>query len=170
MGGGSVSVTDEWVLHQIPPACRGDYFIVGTGVRPNLKFDSELFALDVISGAARTALFLRHRPALAEWAARGETLSGMLVLWEGTRCPQIQTSWGPGSLTPLWPPDWSLGLEGEQVVLRDAAGQIVARVGDEVQFVGGAIPHDWNEAIYRRLNGELPTDCSPPYWIVDHLE
>ncbi|MBN1934208.1 MAG: hypothetical protein JW934_06070 [Anaerolineae bacterium] len=170
MGGGSTPVTDEWVLEQIPPACRGEYFIVGTGVRPNLKFDSELFALDVISDTARTVLFLRHQPALAEWAAKGETLSGTLALWEGARCPQIQTDWGPGSLTPLWPSNWSLGLEGGQVTLQDEAGQVVARVGDAVRFVGGAIPHNWDEAIYRRLNEELPTDCSPPYWIVDHAE
>jgi hypothetical protein len=66
MGGGYVGVTDEWVLQQIPPACQGEYFVVGNEVRPNLRHDSELFALDVVSTTARTVLFLHYKGYLPQ--------------------------------------------------------------------------------------------------------
>ncbi len=59
LGGGYSGITDEWVLQQIPAACRSDYWIVGSA-RPNLTYDSDLFTPEVVS----TPQIEAHLPAL----------------------------------------------------------------------------------------------------------
>ena len=170
MGGGSVPVTDEWVLQQIPLACRGEYFIVGTGVRPNLNFHSDLFALDVLSDTVRTVLFLRYRPALDKQVTDVVSMPGKLVAYDLSRCLHVQTEWGPGSVTLLWPSNWSVRLDEETFVVVDGTGQAVARMGDEVRLRGRAIPHSTDGAVYRQLIDELPGDCVGASWLVDGVE
>jgi len=104
-GGYAGDTTDEWVLQQIPPACQGEYFVVGNEVRPNLRYDSDLFALDVVSDTARTVLFLRYRPALDEQVVEAVSASGKLVAYDYRRCLHLQTDWGPGEVILLWPAD-----------------------------------------------------------------
>jgi hypothetical protein len=169
MGGGEGGA-DEWVLQQIPPACRGDYFIVGTGVRPNLNLNSDLFALDVISDTTRTVLFLRYRPALDEQVADDVSISGRLVVYDYRRCLHLQTERGPGSVTLLWPANWSVRVDDEAAVVLDGTGQAVARMGDEVRLRGRAIPHSADVAVYRQLIDELPGDCIGASWLVDGIE
>ena len=170
MAGGYVGVSDEWVLQQIPAACRGEYFVVGNEVRPNLRHDSDLFALDVISDTARTVLFLRYKSALDEQVTEAASLAGKLVAYDGSRCLQLQTDWGPGVVTLLWPPDWSLRASDSEVVVVDGTGQTVAQVGDEVSLRGRAIPQSMDFAAYRQLIDELPGDCIGASWLVDGVE
>jgi hypothetical protein len=170
MGGGHSGVTDEWVLQQIPAECRGEYFIVGSGVRPNLRYDSSLFALDVVSNTARTVLFLRYKPALDEQVTEAMSVSGKLVAYDYRRCLHLQTEWGPGELTLLWPLDWSVRVEDEAIVVLDGRGQAVARMDDQVSLRGRAVPHDWEVAVYRQLVDELPGDCVGPSWLVDGID
>jgi hypothetical protein len=166
MGGGGGGA-DEWVQQQIPPACQGEYFIVGCEVRPNLRYDSELFALDVISDSARTVLFLRYRPALDEQVVDEVSVSGKLVAYDYNRCLHLQTEWGPGSVTLLWPADWSARIDGETIAVLDGTGQTVARMGDEVRLRGREIPHSADVPVYRQLIDELPGDCVGASWLVD---
>jgi len=180
MGGGYVGVSDEWVLQQIPAACRGEYFVVGSGVRPNLRYESDLFALDactrdgcgagVISDTARTVLFLRYKSALDEQVTEAVSLTGKLVAYDSSRCLQLQTEWGPGVVTLLWPPDWSLRVADDAIAVVDGLGQVVARTGDEVHLRGRAIPQDMDFAAYRQLVDELPGDCIGASWLVDGVE
>ena len=167
MGGGYVGVTDEWVLQQIPAACRGEYFVVGSEVRPNLRHDSELFALDVVSTTARTALFLRYKPSLDEQVTEATSISGKLVVYDYNRCLHLQTEWGPGEVTLLWPPDWSVRVDDGTIVVVDGTGQAVARMGDEVRLRGRAVPQSMDLAIYRQLIDEMPGDCIGASWLVD---
>lgn len=170
MSGGYVGVTDEWVLQQIPPACRGEYFVVGSEVRPNLRRDSALFALDVVSTTARTVLFLRYTPALDEQVTEAVSLSGRLVVYDYNRCLHLQTEWGPGEVTLLWPADWSVRVDGGTIVVVDGAGEAVARMGDEVRLRGRVVPDDWESESHRRLFYELPGDCHGASWLVDGVE
>jgi hypothetical protein len=169
MGGGGGGA-DEWVLQQIPPACRGEYLIVGCEVRPNLRYDSELFYLDVISDTARTALFLRYKPALDEQVVDAASASGKLVAYDYNRCLHLQTEWGPGSLTLVWPTGWSARVEDETIAVLDGAGQVVARMGNEVRLRGREIPHSADVAVYRQLMDELPGDCVGASWLVDGVD
>jgi hypothetical protein len=167
MSGGYVGVTDEWVLQQIPAACQGEYFVVGNEVRPNLQYDSDLFALDVVSTTERAVLFLRYKPALDEQVVEAVSASGKLVAYDYRRCLHLQTDWGPGEVMLLWPADWSVRADGETIAVLDGTGQVVARMGDEVRLRGRAIPHDADVAVYRQLMDELPGDCVGASWLVD---
>jgi hypothetical protein len=170
LAGGYVGVSDEWVLQQIPDACRGEYFVVGSEVRPNLYHDSELFALDVVSTTRQTALFLRYKPALDRQIADIGSIEGKLVIYDYYRCLHLQTDWGAGPFTLLWPPGWSLRASDGDLAVVDGMGQTVARLGDEVSLRGRAIPHDIDFPAYRQLVDELPGDCVGASWLVDGVE
>lgn len=170
MGGGSVPVTDEWVLQQIPTACRGEYWIVGLGVRPNLNLHSDLFALDVVSDTAHTVLFLRYKPALDEQVVDAMSISGKLAAYDAYRCLHLQTEWGPGVVTLLWPADWSARIEDETVIVLDGTGQAVARIGDEVRLRGRLVPYSTDTTLDQQLVEELPGDCIGTSWLVDEVE
>jgi hypothetical protein len=170
LGGGYVGVSDNWVLQQIPVACRGEYFVVGNEVRPNLHYDSDLFALDVISTTQPTAFFLRYKPALDREITGTGSIDGKLVVYDYHRCLHLQTDWGAGPFTLLWPPDWSLRASEGKLMVVDGSGQAVARVGDDVSLRGRTIPHDIDFAAYRQLVDELPGDCIGASWLVDEVE
>jgi hypothetical protein len=170
MGGGSVPVTDEWVLQQIPPSCHGEYWIVGLGVRPNLNLHSDLFALDVVSDTAHMVLFLRYKPALDEQVVDAVSVSGKLVTYDANRCLHLQTDWGPGVVTLLWPADWSMRIEDGTTVVLDGTGQAVARMGDEVRLRGRWVPYGTDTTLDQQLVEELPGDCIGTSWLVDGVE
>jgi hypothetical protein len=168
MGGGigqDASLAD-CVRQQLPAGCTGPYWIVGDGVRPNLRRDSDLFSLDVITTTERSLLLLHKKPVLDALAESDGSLAGELVLYAPGRCPRVQSEDGLGDYLPLWPPDYAAVIEGDEVDIRDGTGQVVVRVGEDVQLGGGAITVDWESEPYRRLHSELSGDCIGPYWIV----
>ena len=165
MGGGG-GTPEAWTLQQIPPACRGEYFIVGCEVRPNLKQDAELFDLEMLSDGTHTALFLRYKPALSQQVTEPVSISGLLAYSANHRCPYLQSSSG-GNPNLLWPPDWSARLENGVMIVLDAAGQVVARSGEQVSLHGRAIPHSADFPAYGQLINELPGDCMGLTWLVD---
>jgi hypothetical protein len=167
-GGGSISDKEmpDCVLEQLPLQCRGSYFVVGDTVRPNLKRDSDLFTLDVVSTTERSVILIHKTPLLDEWAENDGPLIGTLVLWDDERIPHVQFGDGAGDYRPLWPAGHRLRITDGEVEIADGSGHLVARVGDEVRLDGGEIPLDWDSPRYRRLHDELPCDCWGPYWIV----
>ena len=170
LGGGYVGISDEWVLQQIPAACRGEYFVVGNEVRPNLRYDSDLFALDMVSTTQQKVFFPRYKPALDRQIVDAGSMNGKLVAYDYYRCLHLQTDWGPGPVTLLWPSDWSVRANDGEVMVVDATGQAVARLGDEISLRGRAIPHSMDFAAYRQLVDKLPGDCVGASWLVDRIE
>jgi hypothetical protein len=154
----------DCVLDQLPPACQGDYTIVGSEVRLNLRRDSDLFSLDVIPLKERSVILLKKLPALDGWADKDAPLIGTLTLWG--RCPEVQIASDQRRYTPLWPAGYGARVEHGELEIVDGEGQLVARVGDEVRLPGGEIPGDWDSPRYRRLHDELPCVCNGPYWVV----
>jgi hypothetical protein len=167
LAGGYVSVKDEWVLQQIPSACRGATFVAGYPARPNLRHDAELFDLDVLSLPDQALFFLRVKPALDAQVTEETTLSGTLVAYKERRCVRLQPTAGPGAGTLIWPADWSLRVEGETAAIVDGTGQAIAQLGDEVHLRARAIPHSMDAPAYRQLIDELPGDCIGATWLVD---
>ena len=165
-GGGSAEGLAECVREQLPPACTGPYWIVGDGVRPNLKRDSELFTLEEVETPLRSFFLLHKAPLLDGWIETASQTTGTLVLWDYDRCPRIFNESGLGNFLPLWPPGYGATVEEGAIVIVDGEGQVVARIDEEVTLGGGPIPHSWDSEEYRRLFQELPGDCGPPYWIV----
>jgi len=168
MGGGEVSSPSlpDCVRPQLPAECSGPYWIVGMGVRPNLRRDSDLFALEVISTTQRSFFLLHKKPVLDEWAEADALAVGVLVLYDGQRCPRVVSESGLTDYLPLWPPDYGARLENGEIQIVDGSGRVVAHVGQEVTLSGGVIPGDWESERYRQLYYELPGDCHGPYWIV----
>jgi len=170
MAGGYVGVSDEWVLQQIPAACRGDYWIVGSA-RPNLTYDSDLFTPEVVSTPQIEAIFLRYKPALSEQAQAAKEVTGRLVLYEYQRCLQLETGGLGGPVHLFWPPDWSLRASDGEVAVLDGTGQVVGRVGQDVSLRVREVPGDWDSAVYRQLVNELPCSCMGGLsWLVDGVE
>lgn len=170
MGGGQSGVTDEWVLQQIPAACRGDYWIVGSA-RPNLTYDSDLFSPEVVSTPQIEAIFLRYKPALSEQASVAREVTGRLVLYEYQRCLQLDTGGLGGPVHLFWPPDWSLRASDGEVAVLDGTGQVMGRVGEDVSLRVREVPSDWEDAVYRQLVDEVPCSCMGGLsWLVDRVE
>ena len=150
MAGGYVGVSDEWVLQQIPAACRGEYFVVGNEVRPNLRHDSDLFALDVISTTERTVLFLRYKPTLD--AAGGERRRRSTASWSSmttTAACTCRPIGDPVQVTLLWPPDWSVRASDGEVMVVDGSGRLWPGRETRSTCAGGQIPQDMDFAAYR---------------------
>jgi hypothetical protein len=168
MGGGegSASVMAKCVRQQLPVTCTGPYWIVGEGVRPNLRRDSDLFSMEIISTDARSFFLLRKKAVLDDWAERDAPLSGELVLWDYNRCLRVVSDGGLGDYLPLWPADYAARVTGDGVEILDGSGWVFARVGQQVRLDGGDIPVVWNLEPYQSLLNELPRDCHGPYWIV----
>jgi hypothetical protein len=168
MGGGegSSGAVAECVRQQLPATCTGPYWIVGEGVRPNLRHDSDLFSLKVITNTERSLLLLHQKAILEEWAESDSSISGKLVRYSPYRCPRIQSDSGLIDYLPLWPPDYQARIQNREIEILNGSGQVMARVGEPVHLKGGKIPPDWNSERYRQLRYELPGDCNGPYWIV----
>ena len=168
MGGGTRSLESipESAREQLPPGCGEPVWIVGEGVRPNLRRDSDLFSLQVISSTERSFLLLRKKPVLDEWAESGSSASGTLVLWEGQRCPRIWSERGAGNCLPLWPENTSARFFDGEVEIVNGLDEVIARTGEEVSVRGGVVPGGWESERYRELYHELPGDCHGLYWVV----
>jgi hypothetical protein len=117
------------VRQQLPATCGGPYWIVGDGVRPNLRSDSDLFTLQVITDTERLVLLPRKKAVLDEWADRDSTISGKLTLYKPRRCPRIQSDNGVTDYLPLWPSDYGARVQNGEVEIVDGAGQVVAGDG-----------------------------------------
>ena len=64
----------------------------------------------------------------------------------------------------VWPPDFTLITENDQIQVLNGAGQVVARVGEDVRMGGGQIGHI--EGLGEYVRQQLSPDCPGPYWIV----
>jgi hypothetical protein len=169
MGGGHTPSIDGAMLEQIPEACRGAYFAVGSGFGPNLIQDSALFRMERLSTGGHAALGLYYLPAFWSLLENADPQTGTLVHYDHQRCIQLQTGYGPGPTTLLWPEGWRVYAGGEAVMVSDARRNLVAQVGDTIRVSGRAVPQDWESDIYRRAVNELPADCCCTFFLVESV-
>jgi hypothetical protein len=168
MGGGesSESGLPACVRQQMPPTCSGKYWIVGEGVRLNLKFDSELFDMDLVPAVDRMAILLKKAPILDEWTGEPDTVTGILRFYNPDRCPRIQSESGTSNYLPIWPQGYSLQFAENRLEILNIDGNVVARQDESVTLEGSLVPTNWENPNYRQLRNETPGDCIGPYWIV----
>ena len=88
-------------------------------------------------------------------------LFGELVVVDG--CLRLKESHGDASHLLIWPPDFTLSIENNAIQILNGAGQVVARVGDELRISGGEVP----AAVAPAFPG-LPSSgqCPPRFSIV----
>ena len=139
---------------------------MGEGVRPNLRHDSDLVNLEVVSSGDRSAILLSKNLILSDWVEEESIVSGILRLYSPQHCPRIKSESGMTDYLPIWPPTYALQINDGLVEIYDDAGEVIAREGERVTLPGGAIPHSWDSEQYRQLFYDIPGDCHGPYWIV----
>ncbi len=102
--------------------------------------------------------FPRQKPTEGFREAMMAELVGTLRL-EGA-CLYVQ-SLGGGSILPIWPPEFTLRLEGDQVLVIDREGQVAARAGEEVYMSGGyvGVTDEW-------VLQQIPTACQAETFVV----
>ena len=64
----------------------------------------------------------------------------------------------------IWPDTFALDLDDEVAGVVDGAGQVVARVGDEIEF--GAVTVTYQEAMEHSGLREISPACTGGYWVV----
>jgi hypothetical protein len=73
-------------------------------------------------------------------------LIGTLEIDTSTNCLVVRIAVGTRDrlidVDVAWPPGWSVAVRGGEVVLIDAAGQTIRRLGDEVWVGGGFVDAD----------------------------
>jgi hypothetical protein len=168
MGGGTgrLSALPDCVREQLPASCKGPFWIVGEGVRLNIKEDPEFIQIEHIISSDRTMILLKKEPILDEWLEESAVISGKLRVYSPQRCPRIQSESGMTDYLLIWPPNYSLQLTDGLVEIIDGDGDLVAREGSDLVLHGSPIPHSWDSEHYRQLYYEIPGDCFGPYWIV----
>ena len=73
----------------------------------------------------------------------------------------------PQNALLLWPETHSLNVEDGAVEVLDATGQVVARVGDEVQV--NAFDVTYGQATEHGGLEEITPGCWAPYWAVEEI-
>ena len=98
-----------------------------------------------------------QKAGLDRWA--GE-LEGKLVLDNG--CLRVD------KYLLIWPHGFSLRTEGEEILVIDSNGQVVARVGDIINVGGGEVTAEGaREFIGKSFTVQpLPDNCTGPYFFV----
>lgn len=71
---------------------------------------------------------------------------------------------GGGRYLLIWPESFALDLDGEVAGIVDAAGRVVARVGDEIQF--SAVSVSYQDAMGHSGLREISPACGGGYWFV----
>ena len=168
MGGGtgSENALPGCVKETVAEKCGGPYWIVGEGVRLNLKYDSTLFNLDLLPVADRTAIFLQKDAILDNWIDEPGTITGALRFYIPDRCPRIQSESGIRDFLLIWPPGYTLQETDGSITILDTNDRVIVKQDEIVTLMGGPIPNQWENERYRVLRSELPGDCHGPYWIV----
>lgn len=117
--------------------------------------------LDEYTGAdGQTIIFPRQAPAVAGMDA---LLEGTLILDENG-CLRVQhESMSPAEAPVIiWHYDFSLAINGEEIVVLNGDGEPVGRVGEWTRMGGGESP--------TIIEPEMPQACPGPYWILGSME
>ena len=124
---------------------------------------------DVSTSAAEpgpTIFFPQQKAVDGEREVMDALLIGKLVVVEG--CLRVNTSYSDTGYLLVWPPDFRLSTENDTIQVLNGAGQVVARVGDEVDIGGGEVRY--LERLDEYVRQQLPPDCSGTYWIVGDVD
>lgn len=108
----------------------------------------------------QTIYFPRQAPAVA---GMGALLEGTLILDENG-CLRVQHESVPLTEAPviIWHYDFSLEINGEDIVILNGDGEPVGRVGEWTRMGGGE-----SRTV---VEPEMPEACPGPYWILGGIE
>jgi hypothetical protein len=88
-------------------------------------------------------------------------LIGHLVIIDG--CLRIESLYGDQSYFPIWPPEFSLSMDSDEIVILDGDGILVGSVGEEIYMGGGT---GSTNSLSDCVRQQLPENCDGPFWVV----
>ena len=142
------SARDRGLVKGLSDDCAGPYFLVGDEVT---AFDPKNEATE-LRLSDPDVLFLRQNTVIASSQVL-QTAAGIGELVLDGRCLRLRGS----STTIIWPAGFTPHVQGGVVHVRNGAGRIIAKVGDEIAGGGG----------FFKLGGG---DCSGPAWRATKLK
>lgn len=107
--------------------------------------------------------FPQQRPQQGERAELTAILQGDLIIEYG--CLRGVSATGTSYLL-IWPADVTWRRAGQQVVIQDRGGRVVAHVGSPISVSGGELPARNAAALSADLQTPFPVDCAGPFWLV----
>ena len=152
-------------------ATVGDEIAAGGGYSSldDAVCSGEVFALNQIKVLPDVEAYFPRQDGTLTMEQEAERFAGELFL-DG-KCLKIDNPlrirdrvYWPISLLLVWPSSFSLNVDDGDVGIVDAAGRIVARVGDEVQFSGLSLSYQ-QATEHGGLEDILPA-CWGAYWAV----
>lgn len=114
-------------------------------------------------------LFAKLKPTDGLYASTG--IRGQLVL-DDEGCLRIKTRESKPGHVAIWPSDFGMEIDGDEVKVLDGGGDLIARVGERVELGGGESPAiNRQNTVPRPLpnvrNGEEVAErCPGQYWLV----
>ena len=85
-------------------------------------------------------------------------------------CLRVDARESSTDYIPIWPNGFSLRDENGIVEVLNEQGQVVARVGEEIQAGGGGIPRDSDMSWILPLAKPLPELCPGQYWAIGQVD
>ena len=143
-------------------ACGG-----GNDVRPaSVDFDAppaaNLSGTSVAPPAPAPVFFPKQAPVVGPREVMLALFEGQLVVVD--RCLRVNDSGSSTSYLLVWPPEYTVRGAANPIQVLDGAGQVAARVGEQVRVSGGEIKSV--RYLDEQVRQTLPADCAGPYWIV----
>jgi hypothetical protein len=86
--------------------------------------------------------------------------TGTLVLEDG--CLRLSTPHSNYTYLIIWPKGYYMEKEGDEIMILDEDGQVVAGVGDTISAAGGEMRNICNLWL---IGVFLPLACEGPYWV-----
>jgi hypothetical protein len=138
-------VMEERPLRELLKRCPGNYFLLGS---------IELDRSDTQDNSSSdTGVFFPQTKGAGDMPA-GMSTGRLIVDDEGC----LRVKWKGGSEVPVWPWDFELRKEGEEIQILNGKGRVVARVGERVITGGGELPEgalrgttSWRRGRYGRF-------------------
>jgi hypothetical protein len=171
VAGDAAEAVDQFISQPLPESCGPPYLLVGDiELAYKQEQSSDLVNIESVSTEGNPFYFLQAKPAHQDWLAEQEVITGRLVLEEGSRCLRLR-DWDrlPGDVMLLWPLDAQACSDGGAAAICDAAGQVIARLGQQVHLRGSYFL-DGDES-RMAVNDALPCDCvGGAYFVVVGME
>jgi hypothetical protein len=105
--------------------------------------------------------FPRQEPVEGIRTSMLAELIGTLHLDPQGGCLRVESLYDGADVLPIWQPEYTLRVEGDQVQVIDEEGEVAVQVGDEVCMSGG-----YSSMVSQWVNPQIPQDCQGAYFLV----
>lgn len=143
--------------------------LAGCGAQPAANVPSATPSASAATSVPTSGIFFaRQAPVEGERVVLEALIEDALVVVENG-CVRIEDGSDESALV-IWPPGTTLRVEGDDVLLLDEEGRIIAQVGQRVTMGGGYVPYPSAKESFGQTNQFPPDECGGPYWLAGDME